>query len=280
MKICVGVIDGATTYGIIEQGVFLRVKDKFRKKYKTFWDIINKNKSFPIRKAFQNKRNGIPIEKIQLLPPISESSKIICVGINYPKIYENSFKPKPENIILFSRFYETIVGHNKRLIRPPGVARHSFDYEGEIAVIIGKSGFKIPRENAMSHVFGYTLFNDGSVREWQRHSLLAGKNFLFSGSCGPYIVTKDEIVDFNDLLLETRVNGRTVQSTYAREMFFKIDEILSYISHIFPLNPGDLIATGSPEGTGTNQTPANFLMPGDSIEISASKLGRLQNIVE
>jgi 2-keto-4-pentenoate hydratase/2-oxohepta-3-ene-1,7-dioic acid hydratase in catechol pathway len=172
------------------------------------------------------------------------------------------------------------VGHNQSLCLPEGLANDSFDYEGEIAIVIGKKGFKIAQENAMDHIFGYTLFNDGSVRDWQKHSIHSGKNFYHSSSCGPYIVTKDQVKNFSDLHLQTRLNGKVVQSSSTKNMFFNLNEILSYISNTIPLRTGDIIATGSPEGTGASQNPPRFLKKDDVLEFSAPGLGVLKNTIK
>ena len=273
-------INNDETYGLLNDNAFLEVKPDVKAKYPTFQSIMNNESSALSRTKFVSKDKERSLNSLSFLPPVSQLNKIICVGINYPKLYNNTFTTKPDNIIIFSKFYETLVGHNQVLHLPDGVAKDSFDYEGEIAIVIGKKGFKIKHADVMDHVFGYTLFNDGSVRDWQKHSVHSGKNFYCSSSCGPYIVTKDQISNFSDLLLQTRLNGKIVQSSSTKNMFFNINEILSYVSNTIPLNTGDVIATGSPEGTGASQIPTRFLKKGDVLEFSAPGLGALKNNVK
>ncbi len=280
MKIAVGIVNKFVSIGIIEGNEFLAAKENLDQTTNTVQKLIQNGQSFVSRKTFKEVGTGVPINQVDFQAPISKTNKIICVGINYPKIYDDKLQAKPENIIIFSRHLETIVGHNAPLKLPSGSAKNSFDYEGEIAIVIGEPAFKVSPKNAMKHIFGYTLFNDGSVRDWQKSSLFAGKNFFQSGACGPYIVTRDEISEFESIILETKVNGKTVQEARLSEMFFSIQDLLSYISNIIPLNSGDIIATGSPEGTGANQTPPRFLRQGDTIDILATNLGQLHNYVD
>ena len=273
-------LGGGITYGAISDNCFYEVEEKIKKEHPTLNSLIANNSTDSSAIQFSFKKERIPVINLNFLPPISESNKVICVGINYPKIYNNIPTKKPKNIILFSKFHETLVGHNDSLRMPLGLAEASFDYEGEIAIVIGKSGYGINESKAMEHLFGYTMFNDGSVRDWQKHSIHAGKNFFCSGSCGPFIVTKDEIPTFESIVLETKLNGNTVQKSSTRAMFFNLQEIISYVSSIIPLHSGDIIATGSPEGTGANQTPPRFLREGDILEISGTNLGTLKNFIK
>jgi 2-keto-4-pentenoate hydratase/2-oxohepta-3-ene-1,7-dioic acid hydratase in catechol pathway len=224
------------------------------------------------------------LEALRLLPPLATENKIVCVGINYRKKYplEGMPPPDPEHIIVFAKEHDAIVGHGEGLELPLGKAAESFDYEGEITLVIGKGGRHIAREAALSHVAGITIFNDGSVRGWQKHSVHAGKNFARSGSCGPWIVTIDDIdMDkLGQLALTTRVNGELRQQTEVSQMIFAPDELIAYISHFTPLHPGDLIATGSPEGAGGSFSPTRFLKAGDQVEITVGGVGTLSNRVD
>lgn len=287
MKIARATRNNQKTFGLIKGSYFFEVKSNSKNKLLTIRDLlivinqkINNSNDYisEIGSCFEDK--GHPVSSIKLLPPTTKKNKIICVGINYPKIYNGIFTKKPDNIILFSKFYDTLVGDQQALLMPAGMAKHSFDYEGEIAVVIGTPGFNIAEEQAAQHILGFTLFNDGSVREWQNHSIEAGKNFYKSGSCGPFIVTKEEIISYNQLNFKTMLNGKLVQSGKLNEMFFDISKIISYISSITPLETGDIIATGSPEGTGATQTPKRFLKEGDVVEISSEALGTLTNTVK
>ncbi len=287
MKLAVTKKANKTIYGIIKNSCFFCVRADFKQSYPTLTDFIilidqklqqHSNQVSALEANFESV--GHPLTSIKLLPPVTQKSKIICVGINYPKLYKDKPTAKPNHIILFSKFYETLVGDKDTLSLPLGKAKNSFDYEAEIAVVIGKPAFAIPKLDAEKHILGYTLFNDGSVREWQNHSIEAGKNFYRSGACGPYIVTGDEIHSKNELNFKTKLNGELVQNGNLTEMFFDINEIIAYVSHIIPLLPGDIIATGSPEGTGASQSPKRFLRYDDVIEISSPALGTLTNTVK
>jgi 2-keto-4-pentenoate hydratase/2-oxohepta-3-ene-1,7-dioic acid hydratase in catechol pathway len=162
---------------------------------------------------------------------------------------------------------------------PSGKAAETYDFEGEIVAVIGKSGRFISKDDALKHVIGYSIMNEGSVRGWMKHSVHAGKNFHSSGSWGPWITTVDEIDDFSSLKLETHVNGKLMQSAFAGEMIFSLSELIAYISNLLPLNPGDIIATGSPNGTGGSRNPTAFLNSGDCVEVSVDRIGTLKNYV-
>ena len=286
MKLAIAKRNNQDIYGMVKNSMFFSVKSNVRKQFPTFRSFLEKidlkqgnqpGGALEVSSVFESI--GYPLATITLLPPVTKSNKIICVGLNYPKLYNEEATRKPEHIILFSKFHETIVGAKEPLLLPEGEAKNSLDYEAEVAIIIGKAGFRITKETAKKHILGFTLFNDGSVREWQKHSIDAGKNFYRSGACGPYVVTKDEINSNSQINFKAKLNGKLVQSGNLDEMFFNINEIIAYVSAIFPLNPGDIIATGSPEGTGASQTPKRFLKEGDVIEISSDILGTLSNKV-
>ncbi|MEM9776671.1 MAG: fumarylacetoacetate hydrolase family protein [Chloroflexota bacterium] len=256
------------------------------KNYPTLRHVLEADALDQLAADCAQSNNQIPLSDVQLLPPIPNAQRIICVGVNYPKRYpvpneqgEIETMPPPENIILFAKLDGTLVGHGQPLELPLGPAANTFDYEGEITLVIGKGGRHIPAESAFEHVAGYTIMNDGSVRGWQKHSVHAGKNFANSGACGPWLVTADEIDDPFEMTLQTRLNGELVQDTVASEMVFSIPELIAYISHTIDLRPGDLIATGSPEGSGGSRIPQRFLRPGDELEISVSGVGTLKNRV-
>lgn len=269
---------GAATYGHVTDAGVHPVTDSVRTAFPVLLDYLAQNPAQDLVTAC-----GAPVraEEISWLPPIPVPGKIVCVGMNYRKTYpvEGVAPPDPDNIILFARHPETLVGHGDALEYPSGPAAETFDFEGEIVAVIGKPGRHIPPEQAMQHVLGYSAMNEGSVRGWMKHSIHAGKNFHASGSWGPWIMTRDEAGDISDMRLETRVNGTLMQSTCASEMIFDLPAQISYISDLIPLRTGDIIATGSPEGTGGSRTPPAFLRPGDSVMVSVSGVGTLQNTV-
>lgn len=271
-------------FGLVQDEFVVPASRSFVESYPTLRDVITADALEQLAADRAQSDQNIALSDVQLLPPITNPQRIICVGINYPKRYpvadengEFPFMPAPENIILFAKLDGTLVGHGQPLEIPVGEAAETFDYEGEITVVIGKGGRHIPAENAFDHITGYTIMNDGSVRGWQKHSVHAGKNFANSGGCGPWMVTADEIDDPFGMTLQTRLNGELVQDTVASEMVFAIPELIAYISHTIDLRPGDLIATGSPEGSGGSRKPQRFLRTGDQLEISVSGVGTLKN---
>jgi len=265
MKLARWTHEGRDAYGVIEGGRAYGVSAGFAARHPDLADALDDVAAL-CTDAMSGA--GVAVDGIDWRLPVAPTARIICVGINYPKRYPlDPAQGRPENIILFAKLDGTLVPHGARLLMPDGEAAHSFDYEGEIGVVIGRAADRVSVAQAMDHVAGYTALNDGSVRAWQKHSVHAGKNFARSGGCGPWIATADEVPDPDALRLVTRLNGEVVQDTLARAMFYDMAQVISYISHMMPLRPGDLIATGSPEGTGGSQTPPRFLVRGDVVEV-------------
>ena len=270
-----------TKYGFINKNRIYFATQKTLKHFPTLRDLIcHLEKDITLNKDLF-LLDGIELSQVEFCIPICEKVKIICVGLNYEKIYpvEGVSQPSPENIILFGKERSSMVAHQKSLELPIGKPSLTFDYEGELAVIIGKSGRNISISEAKNYIFGYSILNDGSVREWQKHSIYAGKNFQNSSSWGPYIVTKDEIKDADSIQLSTYLNSEQVQDTTVDKMIFSIAEQISYISTLYTLSPGDVIATGSPDGTGGSRNPKRHLVSGDKLEITISGIGSLVNYV-
>lgn len=213
--------------------------------------------------------------EVELAPVVPRPRKIICVGANYDLHRQEMGRDELPYPTLFVRFPESMVGHRQHILRP--FASERFDYEGELAVIIGARARHVPAERAYSVVAGYTCLNDGSVRDYQRHTtqFTPGKNFDASGGMGPWMVTADEIPDPHDLELRTRVNGEVVQSANTGQMSFRIPEIIEYVSTFTTLAPGDVIATGTPSGVGDKRKPPLYLKAGDLLEVEISKIGVL-----
>lgn len=220
----------------------------------------------------------LPLNAVKLLPPIPNPSKVFCVATNFHEPSREG-KPDPEYPLLFTRVAEAQTGHNSPILKP--TVSEKYDFEGELTVVIGKSGHKISREKAMDHVFGYSCFNDGSVRDWQKHStqFTPGKNFFQSAGFGPWIVCTQEISDPSALILETRVNNVVKQSISMQQMIFDIPWLISYISTFTPLIAGDVIVTGTPSGFGSTRKPQEFLVEGDQVDVTISEIGTLSNIV-
>lgn len=216
----------------------------------------------------------------EFLPVIPNPSKIICVGLNYRDHVEETGRSESAHPAVFFRLAASQVGHRGAILLPP--ESDKLDYEGELAVIIGKAGRRIRAEDALAHVAGYACYNDASVRDWQRHASQwgPGKNFVSTGAFGPWMVTADEIdPTAHPLKLETRVNGEVMQRTTTDRMIFPIPEIIRYVSTFTVLEPGDVIVTGTPAGVGMARDPQRFLKPGDRVEVEIEGIGTLVNDV-
>lgn len=219
------------------------------------------------------------LDDVILKPVIPNPDKIICVGLNYEMHRKETGRDKSEYPVLFTRFANSQIGHGEPMVRP----RQSdmLDYEGELAVIIGKAGRHIDEANALSHIAGYACYNDGSVRDWQRHThqFTPGKNFPSTGGFGPWMVTADAIADPSAMELTTRLNGEVMQSATTDMMIFSIQHQISYCSQFTELVPGDVIVTGTPGGVGAKRDPQVFMKPGDVVEVEISGIGILSNPV-
>lgn len=225
---------------------------------------------------------GAPVDVLQLrhTPPLLAPGKILCVGLNFEDHTAEVSLQQPNYPTVFTRVASTLVGHGEPLVRPAQSLQ--FDYEGEIALIIGKGGRHIERAEALQHIAGWSLFNDASVRDYQFKSSqwTMGKNFDASGAFGPFFVTADELPPgCAGLSLETRLNGTIVQRASTDDMIFKPDVLISLLSEVMTLSPGDVIVTGTPSGVGMARKPPLWMVPGDVVEVAAPGLGVLRNPV-
>lgn len=213
-------------------------------------------------------------------PVIPNPGQILCVGLNYRRHVEEVGRPLGEWPTIFLRVSQSQIGHQQPIIRP--LVSDMLDYEGELAVIVGRGGRHIPAGGAFDHIAGYSLYNDVSVRDWQRHSAqyTAGKNFPATGPFGPWLVTADEIPHPAELELTTRVNGEVVQHASVSELLFPIPELIAYVSTFTELRPGDVLITGTPSGVGSMREPQLWLRPGDLVEVEVPGVGTLANSVE
>lgn len=222
------------------------------------------------------------LDEIRYLPPLTDPEKILCIGINYrdrnAEYKDGAEAPRYPSV--FMRTPNSLVGHGENIVRPPESSQ--LDYEGEIVLVIGAEGRRIAPEDAWRHVAGLTLMNEGSVRDWLRHSkfnVTPGKNFECSGSLGPWLVTADEVTDGQALHLTTRVNGELRQDDTTASMIFSFRELIAYLSRFMRLLPGDLIATGTPTGAGARFDPPKYLRAGDVVEVRVPEIGTLRNVV-
>jgi len=223
--------------------------------------------------------DGFPLTAVELLPPIVDSQKILCIGLNYRKHAEEAGMAIPNHPSIFVRFPNSQVGHEQAVVKP--FLSDHYDYEGELAVIIGKRARHVPEDQALSVVAGYACFGEHSVRDYQRHAAQAtpGKNFTASGGFGPWLVTPDEVGDPNDLMLRTRVNGVEQQCESTADMIFSVQQLIAYITSFTELLPGDVIVTGTPSGVGFVKKPPLYLKDGDVVEVEIEKVGLLRNPV-
>lgn len=217
----------------------------------------------------------------EYLTPVEKPEKIICVGINYSDhaAEADASTEKPKHPSLFVRFANSLVGHKQPIICPS--ISHKYDFEGELAAIIGRKAWRVSREDAPDFVAGYSCLSENSVRDFQSHGrqVTPGKNFFASGSFGPAIVSRKAVGDLSSVALTTRLNGEVMQSASLSSMIFDVAELVSYISQFTVLEPGDVIATGTPSGVGALRDPQVWMKPGDTLEIELSKVGLLQNTV-
>ena len=218
----------------------------------------------------------VPLASVTLAVPIDPLAKIFCVGMNYRDHVSEIKLEVATNPTIFTRSLDTLAPHGAPVLRPR--VSEQFDFEGEIAIVIGREARHVSIEDALTYVGGYTCFMDGSVRDYQKHSMIAGKNFARSGAMGPWIVTADEFGS-GDPLLRTRLNGAEVQSAKASQMIFDIPFVISYISRWMTLRPGDVIATGTPGGVGSRREPPLWMKAGDRIEVEVEGIGTLSNPV-
>jgi 2-keto-4-pentenoate hydratase/2-oxohepta-3-ene-1,7-dioic acid hydratase in catechol pathway len=231
-----------------------------------------------LKAAAQGQAPDLKLSQVTITTPVPDVPKIICIGVNYKGHILEVGRKLPEQPSVFLRLHSSLSAHGEPIVRPKVSA--DFDYEGELAAVIGKGGRHIKREDALSHVAGYTCFNDGSIRDYQlKGSLAMGKNFASSGSMGPWVVTADEIPDPGTLHLTTRLNGAQVQHAGVDDLIFDVPAIISYVSAAIPLEPGDVIATGTPEGVALGQKAPRWMKAGDTLEIEISKIGILRNSV-
>lgn len=217
---------------------------------------------------------------VTLSIPVANPEKILCIGVNYANrnAEYNDKTPMPDYPSMFFRVPGSFVGHNVPIVRPP--ESEQLDYEGEIAIVIGEGGRRIPRETAESHIAALTCLNEGTIRDWLRHgkfNVTQGKNFDRTGSIGPWMVTADEFSGYGDMHIETRVNGDIRQTDTTASLMFDFAYLISYVSTIMTLKRGDIISTGTPIGAGARFDPPIWLKPGDVLEVEAAGIGVLRN---
>ena len=233
-----------------------------------------------VESAVSGKSDYWSINNVQLLPLISDTPVIWCVGVNYKEHQDETGRGAQEEPMFFIRTNHGLIGPYDPIIRPN--ISDMLDFEGELAVIIGKGGRHIAKEKAHDHIAGYAIFNDATIRDWQRHTIqfCPGKNFEGTGPLGPWMMTPDEFGDPYAQSLTTRLNGEQVQHTSIADMDHKIDKQIEYLSTIHTLRPGDIISTGTPGGVGSRREPPLWMKPGDTVSVEITGLGMIENKIE
>jgi len=274
MKLASYVANGKHAFGVVTGDGVVTMNGRLDSRYASLRDALTGDGLAAIRAAAKDARPDHKLADVRFLPAIPNPEKILCAGINYRSHAAETGRELPKQPSMFIRLANTLTGHDGEMIRPS--VSQSFDFEGELAVVIARGGRHISVERALDHVAGYTCFVDGSVRDYQKFSVTSGKNFPGTGPLGPWLVTTDEIPDPTELTLTTRLNGQQVQHSGTDQMIYSVPQIIAFCSQFTQLHPGDIIATGTPEGVGHGRKPPLWMKPGDVLEVEISKVGTLR----
>lgn len=279
MKLASYLHDNTACYGSVAGEGIIDLSRRIGARYRDLRTLLADGALEQARTASAGQPPDLQLAEVRLLPVIPNPGKIFCIGLNYEDHRKESKREKTEAPAVFVRFAESQVGHGQPMLRPR--ESHKLDFEGEIALIIGKSGRRIAEKAAWDHVAGYSCYNDGSVRDWQHATTqwTAGKNFAATGSFGPWMVTADEIPPGSTLTLVTRLNGAEMQRSTTEFMIHSIPRLISYLSTWMPLAPGDVIVSGTPGGVGARREPPVWMKPGDVVEVEVDKVGVLRNTI-
>ena len=276
MKFASFKINGAASWGLIDGAEAVDLGAALRDR---FADLKSAIAAGALTEAAAASAKAVrhPLKNITWLPVIPNPDKILCIGLNYETHRKETGRSEVENPTVFGRFANSQTGHLANIIRPR--VSKDLDFEGELALIIGKPGRYISRASASDHIAGYACYNEGSVRDFQRHThqFTPGKNFPDTGAFGPWMVTPDEAGDLAPLRLQTRLNGQVVQDATISQMIFGIPQQIEYCSSFTRLEPGDVIVTGTPGGVGSRRTPPLWMKPGDVVEVEIDRIGLLRN---
>ncbi|MDQ0315140.1 fumarylacetoacetate hydrolase family protein [Amorphus orientalis] len=279
MKLASYAAPTGTSYGLVDGEQIVDLKMRIGSSYPDLKSLIEMDAIQAAEKFHTGVTADYHRDEVTFLPTIPDPARIYCIGLNYHAHREEGGRPEVKDPTVFMRIADSQVGHRQPLVKP--LESDNLDYEGEIAVIIGKPGRRIPETSAWRHVAGYACYNDGSVRDWQRGSsqFTAGKNFVRTGGFGPWMVTADEIPPGTNLTLTTTLNGAEMQRGVSDDLIFPIPKLIAFLSTFAPLRSGDVIVTGTPSGVGAYRDPKVFLKPGDICEITVDKVGTLSNTV-
>jgi 2-keto-4-pentenoate hydratase/2-oxohepta-3-ene-1,7-dioic acid hydratase in catechol pathway len=280
MKVVTFERNGVRSYGILENDRVLDVGNRLASRYADLRAVLAAGALQELLIASTQGPQTFQVEEVNFEPVIPNPQKILCVGLNDISHRTETKRPETKYPSIFTRFADTQVGHETPVLRPSFST--AFDYEGELAVVIGRRGRHISEQDVSAHIAGYSCYNDVSVRDWQRHTAqwTPGKNFPSTGAFGPSLVTPDEIPDLGALTLTTRLNGEVMQEAPISDLIFSVPVIVSYISKFTPLYPGDVIATGTPGGVGDRRDPPVYMKDGDIVEVEIDRIGILRNVVQ
>ena len=274
MKLASYTAGGKDCFGVVVDDGVVTMNGRLKDGAATLREAIAANAIPEMRELAKNAKPDHKLSDIRFLPVIPNPEKILCAGINYRSHAAETGRELPKQPSMFIRFTDTLVGHEGEMIRPK--ISDNFDFEGEFTLVIGKGGRHIPVERALDHIAGYTCFVDGSVRDYQKFSVTSGKNFPGTGPLGPWIVTADEIPDPTKLTLMTRLNGQEVQRSGTDLLIYSVQQIISFCSDFTQLQPGDVIATGTPDGVGHSRKPPLWMKAGDVLEVEITGIGTLR----
>jgi 2-keto-4-pentenoate hydratase/2-oxohepta-3-ene-1,7-dioic acid hydratase in catechol pathway len=276
MKLASYTADGKPAFGVVVGDGVVTMNTRLGR-YPTLRDAIAAGAIEEMRRAAQGATPDHKLAEVKLLPVIPNPEKIMCVGINYKSHAAEHGADVPKMPNIFLRFVNTLVAPGGDMIRPK--VSTNFDFEGELALVIGKGGRHIKAADALSYIAGYTCFCDATVRDFTKYSLAASKNFVGSGPLGPWMVTGDEIPDPTKLTLTTRLNGQEMQKSGTDMLIHDIPKIIEFCSLFTPLTPGDIIATGTPDGIGAKRNPPVWMKAGDVLEVDISSVGVLRSTI-
>lgn len=277
MKLVSFVQAGQARYGLLQDAAYVAPSAGFLARFPDLKAVLAAGALGELQADVQSGGQRVDPAQVQAQPVIPAPGKVICVGLNYKTHVAETKRPDSEHPSLFLRFTDSLAADGDEVLRPEFSER--FDWEGELAFVIGQGGRHIAAEDAFDHIAGYTCFNDVSVRDWQRHThqFTPGKNFPGTGPLGPFLLTRDEVPDVTKLSLQTRLNGQVVQQASLSDLIFDIPTIVAYVSRFTPLSPGDVIATGTPGGVGDRREPPLYMKEGDVVEVEITGLGVLRN---
>lgn len=281
MKLVAYQYEGKAGYGVLS-GDRIAVPGKdFLERYPDIRSILDARALSKLQEVVAGAPATLALADVTPLPPLANPRKIFCVGLNYKSHVAETKRPDADHPAIFVRFADSLIADGAPLRYPSGKSEE-FDFEGELAVVIGTGGEDIAEADAMAHIAGYACFNDATVRDWQRHThqWTPGKNFPGTGAFGPALVTADEVADITRSVLTTRLNGAVMQQAPLSDLIFTLPVIISYLSKFTRLSPGDVIATGTPGGVGDRREPPLYMKPGDTVEVEISGIGLLTNTVK